>query len=212
MGSILVHGTLRIFQHCTFQWSETLTGERTYVIEVGHCAACVTELRRAHPTASLAPASPEVQIARGTAPPEAPRSSLGARVIRMPPQRRSSRVGGRILVIDDDPDHVALVTQLLELAGHFVEQAANGKQALDRLARDPLPSLILLDLSMPVMSGWELLAILRNDARLAHIPILVMSASRFHPDTLSAFDAFLEKGARPIEVRAMVDELLARRR
>src|SRR5688572_12566209 len=95
MDSFLVHGTLSIFQHCTFQWSETLSGERTYVIEVGHCARCVMELRRANPMASLLPSSAEVKIARGTAPPDESRLAAD-NIVRMPmplPRRRTPRGG-----------------------------------------------------------------------------------------------------------------------
>src|SRR3712207_5279569 len=78
-----------------------------------------------------------------------------------------------ILVVDDDPDIRALLTELLEGEGFHVTTAANGREALDRIG-EHRPRLALLDLQMPVMNGWELLAHLRQ-ARAA-VPVIFMSA------------------------------------
>jgi CheY-like chemotaxis protein len=83
----------------------------------------------------------------------------------------------RILVVDDDGDIRMALVEALALEGFELDEAANGKDALARLDGSlPLPQVILLDLMMPVMSGWELLALLRQDARLASIPVVVLSA------------------------------------
>lgn len=64
----------------------------------------------------------------------------------------------------------------LQLEGHTVRTAANGRDALTELERGPRPCVILLDLMMPVMNGWELRAAIARDPRLSDIPLVVVSA------------------------------------
>jgi serine/threonine protein kinase len=83
----------------------------------------------------------------------------------------------RILVVEDDPSARKALVQILEHQGYAVTQAENGSEALDCLQQMPPPSLILLDLMMPVMDGWELLRQLTADPALASIPVIVISAA-----------------------------------
>ena len=83
-----------------------------------------------------------------------------------------------VLVVEDDHDTRVLLRATLETAGFVVVTAANGRDAMARLAELPSPPrLVLLDLHMPVMDGWELLDSLRQQHRWAHIPIGVQSAN-----------------------------------
>lgn len=82
-----------------------------------------------------------------------------------------------ILVVDDDPDLRASVGILLELAGYAVVTAGDGAAALDYLRSHPLPALVVLDLMMPQVDGWEVLTRLRSDASLSDIPVVVCSAA-----------------------------------
>jgi len=82
-----------------------------------------------------------------------------------------------ILVVDDDPDILEALSEILEAEGFEIRRARNGKEALDRLEPDP-PKLILLDLMMPVMDGWEFAQRLRTKTHLPRIPIIVLSADR----------------------------------
>ena len=82
------------------------------------------------------------------------------------------------LVVEDDFDLRDALVPILEYEGHRVVSAANGKEALDRLHAMPPPSLILLDLMMPVMNGEEFRAEQLRDPVLASIPVVVLSA---HP-------------------------------
>src|SRR5437762_2864402 len=77
----------------------------------------------------------------------------------------------RVLVVDDDEEHRSGLRDFLEVCGYEVAEAGNGKEALDYLFDSPTdqPPLVLLDLSMPVMSGGEFLTILRKYLRLASI-------------------------------------------
>jgi CheY-like chemotaxis protein len=82
-----------------------------------------------------------------------------------------------VLVVDDDLDIRESLRDVIEAEGFPVTCAANGEQALQLLAERPRPGLIVLDLMMPVMSGWEFLTVMREDKGLADIPVAVISAS-----------------------------------
>ena len=81
-----------------------------------------------------------------------------------------------VLVVDDDYDIRALITQILQLEGYHVLSAPDGRAALAKLrAASQRPAVILLDLMMPGMNGWQLQAELVKDPSLAGIPVLVLS-------------------------------------
>lgn len=80
-----------------------------------------------------------------------------------------------LLLVEDDDDIRQDLAFLIELRGYEVRTAANGREALDQLRLEPLPSMIVLDLMMPVMDGWETYAELKKDARLEGIPVLLLS-------------------------------------
>jgi CheY-like chemotaxis protein len=87
-------------------------------------------------------------------------------------------MSGLVLVVDDDSPLRQSLAAVLEDYGYRVEQAANGKEALEYLRAAPVtPSVILLDLMMPVMSGGELVVELRRNHQFATIPVVVMSAA-----------------------------------
>lgn len=81
----------------------------------------------------------------------------------------------RVLVIDDDVDIRDAVTEVLTLEGHEVSSAAEGEQGLVRCRQAP-PDLVLLDLMMPGMNGWDFLRSLRRDPELGRTPVVVVSA------------------------------------
>ena len=81
----------------------------------------------------------------------------------------------RILIVDDDAALRRELSEVLSSEGYAVVTAADGRQALNYLEHNPAPSLVLLDLMMPVMDGWELAATLKSDPELARIPLVVMS-------------------------------------
>jgi CheY-like chemotaxis protein len=85
-----------------------------------------------------------------------------------------------VLVVDDDDDTRNCVCSVLEAEGYGVASARDGREALDllaRSARSDLPSLMLLDLMMPVMSGWDVLEALKKSPDLASIPVVVFTAA-----------------------------------
>ncbi|WP_437511764.1 response regulator [Sorangium sp. So ce1099] len=83
----------------------------------------------------------------------------------------------RILVVDDDPDIRETLAELLQEEGYAVSSAAHGGEALCALRTDPRPGLILLDLMMPIMDGWQFRAEQKKDPELASIPVVIISAT-----------------------------------
>jgi CheY-like chemotaxis protein len=82
----------------------------------------------------------------------------------------------RILVVEDDADAREALIALLQMKGYRAVPAGNGKEALDYLNRAPLPDLIILDLWMPIMDGWQFRSEQIKDSRLKHIPVIVVTA------------------------------------
>ena len=91
---------------------------------------------------------------------------------------------GVILLVDDYGESRAVVKELLENNGYEVIEAAHGQQALDFLVSSPGPpvQLIILDLQMPIMNGYQFLTLLGNYVRLSTIPVLVVSANAARSD------------------------------
>jgi CheY-like chemotaxis protein len=81
-----------------------------------------------------------------------------------------------ILVVEDDPESRDALRLALKLAGHTVHTAAHGQEALDLLRAGSPPDLILLDLMMPVLSGWQFREVQRQNPALAGIPVVILSA------------------------------------
>jgi CheY-like chemotaxis protein len=105
-----------------------------------------------------------------------------------------------ILIVEDNPDGRVVLEDLLLLLGYQVVTAANGVEALDVLKQGRIPSLILLDLSMPEMNGWEFRERQKQDPVWAEIPVIVMSAVATRSEVeRSGLDAvaFLDKPVPP---------------
>ena len=103
-----------------------------------------------------------------------------------------------ILVVDDDPAVRQLMRRILEKEGHTVIEAENGRRGLERLAKG-IPSLILLDLMMPEMDGFEFVAELRKHAAWRNVPVIVVSAKHLSAEEWlqlsGAVQKILQKGA-----------------
>lgn len=108
-----------------------------------------------------------------------------------------------VLVVDDDLDTREMLCRFLEMEGFGVESAANGRQALDRLTSGVEACVIVLDLMMPVMDGWQFREEQTRRADLAKIPVIVVSAAA--RERIARIDAD-EVLAKPVDL----DELLAR--
>jgi CheY-like chemotaxis protein len=81
-----------------------------------------------------------------------------------------------VLIVEDDADLREMMAQLLTLEGYHTETVANGREALKYLNEAPRPDVILLDLMMPIMDGWEFRKRQQNDPNLADVPVIVLTA------------------------------------
>jgi CheY-like chemotaxis protein len=108
-----------------------------------------------------------------------------------------------VFIIEDDVDTRDMLSRFLELEGYKVEVAANGRQALERLSDGADACVIVLDLMMPIMDGWEFRRRQSEDARLKDIPTIVVSAAGRDRLSKITANAYLSK---PVDM----DELLER--
>jgi CheY-like chemotaxis protein len=111
-----------------------------------------------------------------------------------------------VLIIEDDQAVRDTIQEVLEIQGYQVIAAANGKEGAELLkTSSPRPSVILLDLMMPVMNGWQFLDFQRSDPSLRNIPIVVCSA---YKETAKAVkpNAFIEK---PVQFNALLGAIKA---
>ncbi len=119
----------------------------------------------------------------------------------------------KILIIDDDVDTLKLVGLMLQKQGYVIVAANNGPQGLD-LAEREIPDLILLDVMMPEMDGYEVAKRLRANPLTANIPILMFTAKTQLDDKVTGFEAgaddYLTKPTHPTELSAHVKALLSR--
>jgi CheY-like chemotaxis protein len=97
-----------------------------------------------------------------------------------------------VLVVDDDPDILDAICDILEGEGYRVARARHGVEALERVEAEP-PSIILLDLMMPVMDGWEFRRHQKEDPQMSQVPVIVLSALDQARANGLAPDAFLKK-------------------
>jgi CheY-like chemotaxis protein len=99
----------------------------------------------------------------------------------------------RILIVDDDESTLSALGELLELEGYPAEKARNGREALDRLvASRDAPGLILLDLKMPVMDGWQFLTERAKEPSARNVPVVLLSGLPYIPNAAGVAD-FLSK-------------------
>lgn len=114
----------------------------------------------------------------------------------------------RVLIVEDNVDNFELVRFLLERAGYQVFSAANGVEGVDAAKREQ-PDLILMDLSMPEMDGWNATSRLKSDEQTRRIPVLALTAHTLPSDRKRAIDAGCDGYiSKPIKV-ASFDKLVA---
>lgn len=115
-----------------------------------------------------------------------------------------------VLLVDDDVHNQRIFETVLRHAGFAVRQAASGEEAL-REARTHLPDLILMDLSIPVIDGWECTRQLKADEATRHIIILALTAHAMRGDQERAMAAGCDGYmAKPISPKKLVEEVRAR--
>jgi len=110
-----------------------------------------------------------------------------------------------VLVVDDDDDLRSLMVEMLRAEGYDVVSASDGSSALDRLAEHPQAAVIVLDLTMPGMDGYEFLRRKRADPKIASIPVVVVTAVTEKPQFVDDVFAFLKKPVEGGVLLAVVD-------
>jgi len=117
--------------------------------------------------------------------------------------------GDRILLVEDNRNALAGLSAFLTDAGFVVATAEHGSEAVDLLSQSPLPHLIVLDLMMPKVTGWDLLKHLQGDLELREIPVIVTTALHPAEAKTAGADVVLQKPIRPAELLAEVTRLLS---
>ncbi len=119
----------------------------------------------------------------------------------------------RILVVDDEPDITALVAYHLAKAGYRVSTAANGPDAL-KAAREERPDIVILDVMLPGVSGYDVLAELRRREETKDVGVILLTARKEEPDRIRGLslgaDDYLTKPFSPAELALRVNALLRR--
>lgn len=138
-------------------------------------------------------------------------NDLRALVEELARVEREEKKKKSLLVVDDEQNVALGLAALLRARGYDVELARDGLEALDRLARDPIPDLVLLDYEMPQLDGEEVLRRLRRDARTAHLPVLLATASTIDLSRLRKVSGLLRKPYPRHVLFAMIARLLEAR-
>jgi len=113
----------------------------------------------------------------------------------------------RILVVEDNPDNRILITDILSSLDYEVLVATDGESGV-ALARSERPDLILMDLSLPKMDGWTAATEIKQDASLAHIPVIALTAHAMVGDREKALKAGCDDYvSKPIDLRELASKL-----
>lgn len=120
----------------------------------------------------------------------------------------------KILIVDDEPNIASMLADVLTDAGYDIDTADNGRDALDAVHRDP-PDLMLLDVQMPVLDGFEVASRLKADPATASIPIIMLSAMQGRGARVvgleSGAEEYLSKPVDRAELLARIRNLLSLR-
>jgi CheY-like chemotaxis protein len=125
--------------------------------------------------------------------------------------KKGSRRMAMVLVVDDDQDIRDALVEILADEGHVAVGKANGAEALDWLRQGHVPDVVLLDLMMPVMNGWDFAAAVQREPRWARLPLVVLSGGgdlSTQAEALKA-TAFLVKPIRLDTLLSTIDDLAA---
>jgi CheY-like chemotaxis protein len=116
----------------------------------------------------------------------------------------------KVAVIDDEPDSLEVVSTILEMHGAKVHTASNGKEGIE-LIRTIRPDLIISDLSMPGLTGWELVEMLKHGERtMADIPVIALTAHAMEHDRRRAIaSGFYNFITKPLQPETFVEQVVS---
>jgi two-component system cell cycle response regulator DivK len=117
----------------------------------------------------------------------------------------------KVLVVDDNPVSRELIREVLEDPDLQVSEAADGREAIEKISEE-MPDLVLLDIRMPVSSGYDVLRWVKNDSRFRHIYVLAFTAFAMRDDRQKAiaagFDGYVTKPINAADLRKQIASLL----
>ncbi len=117
----------------------------------------------------------------------------------------------RVLVIDDEPDVLLLCRVNLEFEGYEVVGATDGVEGLEA-ARRVMPDIVLCDVMMPRMDGWQVLAAIKEDPRTADIPVIMLTARALEADQIRGWSGgaadYITKPFSPLQLSAVVADVI----
>jgi CheY-like chemotaxis protein len=120
----------------------------------------------------------------------------------------------KILLVDDEPDIRYLTRRMLEKVGHSVVEAENGEMALRTLQKEDKPDLILLDVRMPGLNGWEVCRRIKSDDKTKSIPVVMFTVRTSEEDMQKSVDygaeAHINKPFDKDELLKLVEKMLRR--
>ena len=115
----------------------------------------------------------------------------------------------RILLVEDNPENRDMLSRRLIRRGYEIEFAEDGEEAV-RKAKDASPALILMDLSLPVMDGWEATRRIKADAATAAIPVIALTAHAMASDRERALDAGCDDyDTKPVDLERLLGKMIA---
>ncbi len=116
-----------------------------------------------------------------------------------------------VLLVEDNEDNRIVYQTILEHRGYRVHEATNGEEGL-RLARETLPDVILMDISIPIIDGWTATRLLREDPATAQIPVIALTAHALAADRIKAREVgcagYLAKPCEPRKVVAEIERVI----
>ena len=116
--------------------------------------------------------------------------------------------GKTVVVVDDEPDSQFVAQKLLEMAGAIVVVADNGKEGWEKI-RQHRPSFVVSDLSMPIMTGWQMVDEMKKDRSLQDIPVIALTAHAMSDDRPKAIAAgFHNYLTKPLMPESFINSLL----
>ena len=122
----------------------------------------------------------------------------------------------RLMVVEDEPENRLFIGMMLRTEGYDVVEAEDGPTALDLLSREAPPDLILLDVMMPGLNGWQVFERLRGEPRFGDIPVIMLTALAQRSDVERAVelgvDGYLTKPFEPADLIHTIEETLGRKR
>ncbi|MDD1637454.1 MAG: response regulator [Methylococcaceae bacterium] len=113
----------------------------------------------------------------------------------------------KILLVEDNEMNRDMLSRRLIKNGYEIAIAVNGEESVE-LAKSMLPDLILMDMSLPVMDGWEATSLIKSDPLTQHIPIIALTAHAMDEDRRKALDAGCDEyDSKPIELSRLLSKI-----